>query len=54
MPGSNPQWSAGLHAPIVDSLRRRDTQGVIEALEQHFTEVSDVLASRLEATASAE
>lgn len=54
MPGSDPQWSAGLHPPIVDSLRQRDTPGVIRALERHFTEVSDVLAGRLEATASAD
>ena len=54
MPGSDPEWSAGLHPPIVDSLRQRDAAGVIRALEMHFTEVSDVLASRLEATASAD
>jgi DNA-binding GntR family transcriptional regulator len=51
MPGSDPQWSAGLHPPIVDSLRQRDTAAVIRALERHFTEASDVLASRLEAAA---
>ena len=50
MPGANPQWSAGLHTPIVESLRVRDSRGVIRALAGHFTEVSDVLASRLEAT----
>lgn len=50
MPGSNPSWSAGLHAPIVESLRSRDTDGVVRALASHFTEVSDVLASRLEDT----
>ena len=54
MPGSDPQWSAGLHAPIVASLRRRDVRGVIRALEDHFTEVSDVLRQRLEATAAAD
>ena len=54
MPGSDPQWSAGLHAPIVDSLRRRDVHGVVRALEGHFTEVSDVLRRRLEATAIAD
>jgi DNA-binding GntR family transcriptional regulator len=50
MPGSDAEWSAGLHPPIVDSLRHRDAAGVIEALERHFAEVSDVLARRLEAT----
>lgn len=47
MPGSNPQWSAGLHAPIVESLRRRDARGVIRALEAHFAEVSEVVSRRL-------
>jgi len=54
MPGSNPQWTAGLHAPIVDALRNRDTDGVVEALTSHFSEISDVLASRLEAAAPGE
>jgi hypothetical protein len=54
MPGADPQWSAGLHGPIVDSLRRRDVRGVTRALEGHFTEVSDVLRRRLEATAAAD
>jgi DNA-binding GntR family transcriptional regulator len=52
MPGSDPEWSAGLHPPILDSLRRRDVPGVISALESHFTEISDVLASRLETAPS--
>ena len=47
MPGSDPEWSAGLHAPIVEALRRRDTRGVIRALEGHFAEVRDVVARRL-------
>ena len=50
MPGADAEWSAGLHPPIVDALRLRDAAGVIEALERHFAEVSDVLARRLEAT----
>jgi DNA-binding GntR family transcriptional regulator len=54
MPGSDPEWSAGLHPPILDSLRRRDVPGVISALERHFTEISDVLASRLETAPSGE
>jgi DNA-binding GntR family transcriptional regulator len=47
MPGSDPEWSAGLHAPIVKALRRKDTEGVIRALEGHFAEVRDVVARRL-------
>jgi len=54
MPGADPQWSAGLHGPIVDSLRRRDVRGVTRALEGHFTEVSDVLRRRLQSTAAAD
>jgi DNA-binding GntR family transcriptional regulator len=52
MPGSNSQWTAGLHSPIVDALKQKDTRGVVRALKKHFREVSDVLARRLEATAS--
>lgn len=47
MPGSDPDWSARLHAPIVESLRRRDTLGVVQAIENHFAEVSDVVSRRL-------
>ncbi len=47
MPGSDPGWSAGLHAPIVEALRRRDTRGVVRALKGHFDEVRDVVAGRL-------
>ena len=54
MPGSDPEWSAGLHPPIVDALRRRDTRGVIRALEGHFAEVRDVVARRLSEGASKE
>lgn len=50
MPGSNPQWTAGLHSPIVDALKQKDRRAVVRALKKHFTEVSDVLASRLEST----
>ena len=47
MPGADPEWSALLHAPIVDSLRRKDVRGVVRALESHFAEVRDVVARRL-------
>ena len=49
MPGADPQWSAGLHTPILDALRRRDADAVVRAVEGHFTEVSQVLADRLKA-----
>jgi DNA-binding GntR family transcriptional regulator len=46
VPGADPQWSADLHAPILDAIKRRDTEAVVRALEQHFEEVSDNMARR--------
>lgn len=46
-PGSDPQWSAGLHDPILDAIRRRDTDGVIRAIESHFEEIREWLAGHL-------
>lgn len=46
VPGADPQWSADLHAPILDALQRRDTDGVVAALERHFEEVRDNMARR--------
>jgi DNA-binding GntR family transcriptional regulator len=46
VPGADPQWSADLHAPILDALVRRDTEGAVGALERHFDEVRDNMASR--------
>lgn len=54
MPGSDPNWTAGLHIPIVESLRRRDTQGVVRAIEKHFAEVSAVVSRRLAETSLSE
>ena len=54
MPGSDPDWTAGLHIPIVESLRRRDTLGVVRALENHFAEVSNVVSRRLADSSLAE
>ncbi len=48
MPGSDPTWSAGLHTPIVDAIRRHDVKDVRRAVERHFQEVSDALAARLD------
>jgi DNA-binding GntR family transcriptional regulator len=47
VPGADPQWSADLHVPILDALRRRDVDGVVAALERHFAEVSANMAERL-------
>ena len=47
VPGADPRWSADLHVPILDSLRRRDVDAVVAALERHFEEVSANMADRL-------
>ena len=49
VPGADPQWSADLHVPILDALRRRDADAVVDALERHFQEVSANMAERLPA-----
>jgi len=46
VPGADPQWSAELHAPIVAALRRREAVAVVDALGQHFEEVSENMARR--------
>jgi DNA-binding GntR family transcriptional regulator len=46
VPGADPQWSAGLHAPIVAALERRDVEEVVDALRRHFDEVRDNMARR--------
>jgi DNA-binding GntR family transcriptional regulator len=46
VPGADPQWSADLHAPIMAAVVRRDAEGVVEALERHFEEVSENMARR--------
>ena len=47
VPGADAQWSADLHAPILDALRARDVDAVVAALERHFADVSDNMARRL-------
>jgi DNA-binding GntR family transcriptional regulator len=47
VPGADPRWSADLHVPILDALRRRDVDAVVTALERHFEEVSANMAERL-------
>ena len=46
VPGADPQWSADLHAPVMAALQRRDTEGAVAALTEHFIEASDNLARR--------
>lgn len=35
-PGADPQWSADLHLPILEAVRRRDTELAVTALRHHF------------------
>ena len=44
--GADPAWSAHLHGPILDALRRHDADGVATAIERHFTEASANMAQR--------
>jgi DNA-binding GntR family transcriptional regulator len=46
-PGSDPQWSAALHDPILDAVRAGDVEGVVAAIESHFAQVRDRLAGHL-------
>lgn len=45
-PGADPQWSADLHAPILDAFAGRDADAAAAALRDHFDEVSDRMATR--------
>jgi DNA-binding GntR family transcriptional regulator len=47
VPGADPMWTADLHTPILDALRRRDPKGVVKALQRHFSEASATLTARL-------
>jgi DNA-binding GntR family transcriptional regulator len=47
VPGADPHWSAGLHAPILAALRERDPEAVVAALEAHFAEIRENMARRL-------
>lgn len=44
-PGADAHWTADLHLPIVDALRRRDPEAVVQALRQHFDDVRAHLAA---------
>lgn len=52
-PNADTRWSASLHPPILDALRRRDAPGVEAALRRHFELASDHLASGLREGGSA-
>jgi DNA-binding GntR family transcriptional regulator len=46
VPGADPEWSAHLHTPILEALRRRDVEGVARAIETHFVEARENMARR--------
>jgi DNA-binding GntR family transcriptional regulator len=51
-PHSDPEWSAGLHDPMLEALRARDGEALVRAIERHFDEVRDWLGSMLAETAA--
>lgn len=51
-PGADARWTANLHPPILDALRRRDAAAVEDALRQHFDEASSQLAHTWKAPAA--
>jgi DNA-binding GntR family transcriptional regulator len=42
-PGADVHWTAGLHPPILEALRRRDPAAVEAAIRHHFMEASSRL-----------
>lgn len=47
VPGADPAWTAGLHDPVLEAVRRRDKWAVVRALRSHFDQASAMLASSL-------
>jgi DNA-binding GntR family transcriptional regulator len=45
-PGADPQWSANIHAPILEALEQRAVEEVVDAIERHFDEARDNMARR--------
>lgn len=50
VPGSDVQWTADLHKPILEALQRRDTRGVVRALKRHFESARASLSEGLSRT----
>jgi DNA-binding GntR family transcriptional regulator len=44
VPGADAQWTADLHLPILEALRSRDADRLVQALRQHFLDVAVRLA----------
>jgi DNA-binding GntR family transcriptional regulator len=51
-PHSDPQWSAGLHDPMLEAVSARDAEALVKAIERHFDEVRDWLGKELAETAA--
>lgn len=49
-PGADPQWTAGLHQPIVEAVRTRDPEQVVAALRRHFDLAGDHLRAGWDTT----
>lgn len=43
VPGADPRWTASLHPPVLEALRQRDPDRVVDALQHHFAEVGEKL-----------
>lgn len=43
-PGADAHWTADLHLAILDALRSRDPERVVDALRRHFAEAGERLA----------
>ena len=39
-PGADAQWTADLHAPVLDAIRQRDPELMVAALRHHFDDIS--------------
>jgi DNA-binding GntR family transcriptional regulator len=46
VPGAHPEWTLSLHAPILEALRARDADALVTALEGHFDQAAERLASQ--------
>ena len=40
VPGADAQWTADLHLPILEALRSRDADRLVQALRQHFLDIA--------------
>lgn len=50
-PGSDPEWTAHLHDPMLAAIRAKDGDALVRAIEAHFDEVRHWLAGHLAETA---